>query len=66
MSVLTDAQRLALLNAEREAEAIEIIAAHALSDVARSRVADSLEIIRRAIRLERVFAGMGSGKRRAA
>jgi tRNA A22 N-methylase len=66
MSAPTDAVRIALLNAEQEAQAIEIIAAHALSDVARSRVADSLEIIRRAIRLERVIAGMGSGKRRAA
>jgi hypothetical protein len=65
-AAVSDRVRILLLRAEREAQTIEIIAEAALSDVARGRVADALDVIRSALRFERLIAGMGAGKPRAA
>jgi hypothetical protein len=63
---LGDAARLALLNAAAEIASIQIIAGHGLSELAKGRVEDALDVIRGALRLERLAAGMGAGARRSA
>jgi hypothetical protein len=55
---LRDSERIVLLNASAELALIEIIAAHGLSPLALGRVQEALEVVRKALRLERLRSGM--------